>query len=88
MKKIFCLAILALSLVGCADENQAISACQTNGFDNCNVTDYSSAASWSGCGNDDQVAYDVTATNSRGNRVGIVVCCGWALKGCTIRTRN
>lgn len=37
------------------------------------------------CGRDDSLARQITATNSRGQRVQAVVCCGMVLKACTVR---
>lgn len=39
-----------------------------------------------GCGDDDELASDVTAKNPAGRTVSFTVCCGWPSKGCTIRT--
>lgn len=44
----------------------------------------SALGSWHGCA-EDEVAWPVSATNVRDERVKLTVCCGAILKGCTIR---
>ena len=41
--------------------------------------------SWFECGSGDMYATSFTATNPVGVRVKGTVCCGWMMKGCTIR---
>lgn len=41
--------------------------------------------SWQGCSKNDSLVYKASGLNASGERVKIVVCCGWALRGCTVR---
>ena len=43
--------------------------------------------SWRGCSGSDSVGYEMTALNTRGERVDLIVCGGRLLKGYTVRTR-
>lgn len=79
-------------LSGCGflvDESEACHAATAQGFAECSVTGAHEILPhlMGGCGENDSVAFDVSATNPRGARVAIVVCCGWLAKGCTVRVR-
>jgi hypothetical protein len=41
---------------------------------------------WVGCAKE-EIAYEATATNVRGEHVPLLVCCGAFIKGCTVRSR-
>src|SRR5690348_11182624 len=43
------------------------------------------AVSWRGCSKNDALIYSAEGTNAAGNRVKVVVYCGWLLRGCTVR---
>jgi hypothetical protein len=79
----------ALALAGCGemvDKSRAVEAMEAAGYKNVIVTDqHGLAPGWYGCGKDDAVAFDVTATNPVGARTKAVACCGLIMKGCTIR---
>lgn len=76
------LAILSmLILTGCTDAESTIDTVQKQGFTNVVVDGYSPFS----CGNDDKMSTGFTATNPKGDVVSGVVCCGWFIKGCTVR---
>ncbi len=86
---LFIIAVIAFScLRGFAVEPQtAIEAAETIGFTDVTVTDENyMCMAWQGCDRNDAVGFEMTATNAQGERVDIMVCCGWPFKGCTIRT--
>ena len=69
-------------------EQVAIDTMETQGFTDVEVT----GKAWlfvglRGCGNDDAARFEVTATNSNGQRVDCLVCADWPFKGATIRYR-
>lgn len=66
----------------------AVSNVETMGFTEVEVTGSKYVAvGWRGCGDDDSVAYEITAKNPTGNKVNVLMCCGMWLKGCTVRTK-
>lgn len=67
-----------------ADEGKAISALEKAGFTNVQITGKSYFAALTGCGEDDVVSYNATATNPQGQTVKVGVCLG-ILKDTTIR---
>lgn len=75
------LAVLALSLTACTDEESSRRALEAQGFKDITFTGYDM---WS-CGEDDTYSTGFTATNVNGQRVSGTVCCGLVAKACTIR---
>lgn len=82
------LAVMILALGQCAPgPEKAVATLRTMGFSDIKVTDsHPYLASWHGCSDSDGVAHEAKATNAAGQRVSVTVCCGYALKGCTVRT--
>lgn len=67
--------------------DKATATLRTMGFTDVKVTDsHPYAPTLNGCGKEDAVAHEATATNAQGQRVAVVVCCGLWMKGCTVRT--
>lgn len=67
--------------------DKATAALRAHGFRDVAITGtHRVTAEWYGCSEQDAVAHEATATNPAGERVALVVCCGWPLKGCTVRT--
>lgn len=74
--------VAALLLVpACTDEDATRSTLGKAGYTHVQTTGYS----WGECGKDDNTATGFVATNPLGQRVEGTVCCGFWLKGCTIR---
>lgn len=59
------------------------------GYEGCRVTNRNvwTPRLTGGCGAGDAISAAVATTNPRGNTVSILVCCGYIMKGCTVRTR-
>ncbi len=79
---------LVLGMGQCAPgPEKAVSTLRAMGFSEIKVTDsHQYFASWHGCDEKDGVAHEASATNAAGQKVNVVVCCGYVLKGCTVRT--
>jgi prepilin-type N-terminal cleavage/methylation domain-containing protein len=70
------------------DDDRAVEAARTHGFTDVRIVDtHVTLVRLQGCAEDDDVAYEIEAKNPAGEGVMLTVCCGWPLKGCTIRTR-
>lgn len=86
MKKL--LVIIVLFCVSCGalvPESDAIDAMEKLGFENVYITGSNFVAPvFSGCGQDDSVAFDATGQR-HGQTIKATVCCGAIFKGCTIR---
>lgn len=76
---------IVLSAAG--DDVAAKRAAEAMGFVDVAVESSSVFAAWDGCSADDAASHRVRATNARGERVALVVCCGAVLKGCTVSSR-
>lgn len=86
MNRTIFLFTAALAISGCVEPSRAVSAMESAGYTNITVTDrHDFAPEFAGCSESDGVAFDVTATNPAGKRTTATVCCGYWLKGCTIR---
>ena len=84
MKNIkFLLPFIFLTSCGPGPE-KAIQVLDDAGYSNISITDSSNFAQWNGCSKGDSIAHTATATNVKGKRVNLVVCCG-LMKSCTIR---
>ncbi len=69
------------------EREKAISALATQGFTNIIIEDKDvTFLSMRGCGSGDAAAFQAKARNPLGAEVPVNVCCGWPLKGCTIRS--
>ena len=90
MTKKLTLVFSGLVLVGCGEfvpSDHAVRAARNQGYEDITVTGRHGIFPHylGGCSENDAAAFDVTATNSRGRRVNLTVCCGLIVKGCTIR---
>lgn len=83
--------VMGAMLAGCGylvDEGEACRVATAQGFSACRVTDSHVVTSGlAGCAKEDAAGFDVAATNPRGQRVALLVCCGWPFKGCTVRVK-
>lgn len=86
---IMCAVALCISACGFAvDDGEALRAAEALGMRDVHVNDRHEVLHViAGCSGDDDVAFDVTATNAAGRHVDVVVCCGWPFNGCTVRSR-
>jgi hypothetical protein len=83
---VFVAAIVTGSAQCAPGPDKATSALRAHGFRDIAITDsHPYLASWYGCSEKDAVAHEATATNAAGERVSVVVCCGYPFKGCTVR---
>ncbi|MFH1430180.1 MAG: type II secretion system protein [Candidatus Uhrbacteria bacterium] len=84
---IACIGIILAMFMGfLVSQDTAIHAAQTQGYSEPIVTnDMRIAVRLRGCGGD-AAGFEMDATNPRGERVKILVCCG-LLKNCTIRSQ-
>lgn len=71
---------IALLLVSCTDDEDAMNAARAIGLRDVVPGDYAPFS----CSDDDVTAQHFTATNINGGRVTGVVCCG-LVKRCTVR---
>jgi len=87
--------IIGLALIAVAvafgyiveDDTAACRSVATLGMHDCRlVRVHQIAPSLYGCGHDDLVGYEVTATTASGQSASGTVCCGW-FKSCTLRTQ-
>ncbi|MEA2098335.1 MAG: hypothetical protein U9P70_04675 [Patescibacteria group bacterium] len=70
------------------DKQVAINTMEAQGFTDVKITDKAwFLVEFRGCGSDDTVRFEVTATNPNGQRVDCLVCADWPFKGATIRYR-
>lgn len=70
------------------NENVAVRALETQGYQNIQVVDHVwFAVGMRGCGEKDAARFTVRATNALGKNVELYVCSGWIFKGATIRTK-
>ncbi len=81
MKRILLLVILALSLTGCYNGNDARNALEAQGFTDIEITGHS----WIACSEDDFYNTGFVATNPQGKRVKGTVCSGFLFKNSTVR---
>jgi hypothetical protein len=82
------LAFFALAVVPgyFVNENKAIETSQAFGFSNSKITkEYRIFSTFAGCDKHDSAGFAINATNSKGENVNLLVCCGLIFKGCTIR---
>lgn len=80
------IGIVALASTCAPGPEKAVETLRVNGFTDIRVTDTDRMfVGWSGCSDKDGVAHHATATNPRGDRVTLTVCCGLWFKGCTVR---
>lgn len=86
---LFVLVAIVVSSCGAfVDESVAVRAMETQGYSNVKITGkHIWFTSWQGCGKEDDVKFDVVATNPIGKRVELFVCAGWLFKGATVRSR-
>ena len=87
MKYIICL--VTCLLVGCGafvDESEPIRTLESAGYTEvyCSDSNYLTP-SWSGCSEEDDVAFSCMAKNPAGKRVSVTVCSNFMFKGSTIR---
>jgi hypothetical protein len=80
MKKIFAIALIALSLTGCTQPQQAERVLVESGYTDVQILGYA----FFGCGNDDTFHTQFKAVSPSGKLVSGTVCSGW-FKGATIR---
>lgn len=86
-KGIFWLAFLIVGLVcffagNCGEPAPKLKrSLEGHGFTNIQVGDWDP---WE-CGDGDTISRRFSATNSKGDRVSGTVCCGYFIKGCTVR---
>lgn len=86
MKKLLPLMMIVVMALGCADEQDACSHAQSMGFTNCQVTEvYVMTASLHGCHDEEDRAFEITATNPANRTVNTVVCCRSLPLSCTLR---
>lgn len=75
------LALLLFSLASCTDDAATVRTLRSAGFTDITTTGYSAWA----CGEDDSFATGFRAKNPQGQLVEGTVCCGFMVKGCTVR---
>lgn len=90
MKNILFSSALAMSaLVGCGEAvspSRAKRAAEDSGFTDVVVLkQHGFSPGLYGCDEHDDVAFEVSAKNPKGDQVSMTVCCGLVWKGCTIR---
>lgn len=87
MRNLNMVLLLSLLALGC-DDNGPERTCRvvrTAGYIGCNITEeFEWTARTNGCGTGDTYGAIVRTTNVAGDRVAILVCCGYN-KGCTVR---
>ena len=89
MRTLFvCLLLIVCSCGFFVDDQNTIRAVQDQGYDSVViVAKHAIFPQLFGASKDDAVAYHMTAINSRGMRVNLIVSSGWLFKGVTVRTR-
>lgn len=79
------IAVIFLGMcVQAQDTERPRRAVEASGFRFVTVRSGNAFASWHGCGSDDAISYTVDAVNVQGEKVRLLVCCGF-LKSCTVR---
>jgi len=82
------IVVIAVTEFSCGNsipQERAVNALRANGFTDVEVTKRSVVfVSLRGCDKSDNVKFDAMVTNSRGERVHVIVC-GGIFKGMTIR---
>ncbi len=73
--------VLAVSLTGCTDADNAVRVLDANGYEQIQITGYN----WFGCSKDDFQHTGFTAVGSTGKKVEGTVCSGLLFKNSTIR---
>jgi hypothetical protein len=90
MKYFFVISAAFILLAGCGalvNDSNTIRAVEAQGYSNIQINNkHVMFVDWCGCGNDDDAAYEMTATNPAGKQVNIIACAGIS-KGVTIRTK-
>lgn len=89
---VFGLLMLAIGFSKASDGakpgGEATRALEAYGFTDVLVTSHDAMfAGYNGCSKGDSVYYEATATNPAGKRVDMLVCCGLALRACTVRVK-
>ena len=89
MLAVFIVALVWIDVGRTSIKNQkAIETLHTMGFTNIQVMDKSIwFVSMDGCSGGDGVSFDCMAVNPKGDRVNVLVCCGYPFKGCTARNK-
>ena len=89
LKSILLVLILGTMVTGCGacvDDGRIIAGVEIQGFSNVKILDKSIFfVGLHGCSDSDNAAYDVEATNARGQRVQLMACAG-VYKGVTVRS--
>lgn len=89
MKTTFFAVVCAVLLVACGEfvsSDAAVRAAVSSGIVDPRITgQHGIAPGFYGCGEDDDVAFDVAGRNASGQPVNAVVCCGLVFKNCTVR---
>ena len=73
--------VLAVSLAGCTDADNAVRVLDANGYEQIQITGYN----WFGCSKDDFQHTGFTAVGPTGKKVEGTVCSGLLFKNSTIR---
>lgn len=73
--------VLAVSLAGCTDADNAIRVLDANGYEQIQITGYN----WFSCGKDDFQHTGFTVVGPTGKKVEGTVCSGLLFKNSTIR---
>jgi len=81
MLKKLLLTLGFLSFMGCTDYKAAAKTLHSYGFTSVELTGWDAFE----CGEGDWSSTGFKATNSQGQRVSGVVCCGLIVKSCTVR---
>jgi len=83
-------AVVVLFILGCGNlvsDQRTISAVEKQGYTNVQIVKkHAIFPEYCGCGQGDDAAYDMIATNALGKSVDLIVCAG-ITKGVTVRTR-
>lgn len=83
-----CLVVYACYKSADTSDARAIHAAETQGFTHVKVLDkHYFVPQWYGCGHDDDLGWDIEATNPIGQRVQLIVCAGFWMKGATVRSK-
>jgi hypothetical protein len=83
-------AIMAVFIMGCGNlvsDQRVISAVEKQGYTNIQIVKkHILFPDYCGCGEGDDAAYDMIATNALGKSVDLIACAG-ITKGVTVRTK-
>jgi len=74
------MVVVGLVMPSCTDPDRTVSTLEAQGFTDIEPGSYR----YFGCGQSDAFHTEFTATNSNGQRVEGLVCCG-LMKSCTVR---